>query len=130
MNDDKPVITVAQPGSDGAPDKDARTWAMLCHLTAVAGYCVPLGNVLAPLIVWAIKREDSAFVDDQGKEALNFQLSVLIAMMLTIPLFLIFVGFLMFGAILLFQLVMIILASVKSYEGETFRYPITIRFFK
>jgi uncharacterized protein len=130
VNEDDAGVTSAQSGENGGPDKDARTWAMLCHLTAFAGYCVPLGNVLVPLIIWAIKRDDSPFVDDQGKEALNFQLSVTIAMVLTVPLFLILVGFLMLAALLLFQFVMVILASVKSYDGEEFRYPITIRFFR
>lgn len=129
MNEDQARMPVPAPEA-AAPDKDARTWAMLCHLTAFSGYCVPLGNVLVPLIIWAIKRDESPFIDDQGKESLNFQLGLSIAMVLTIPFFLILIGVFMLAAILLFQFVMIIVASVKSYEGETFRYPLTIRFFR
>jgi len=55
--------------------KDDRTWAMLCHLSGLAGYVVPFGNIFGPLIIWLIKRDQSWFVDDQGKEALNFQIS-------------------------------------------------------
>ena len=61
------------------PDKDARMWAMMCHLSALAMYVLPtLGNIIGPLIVWLIKREESSFIDEHGKESLNFQISVTI----------------------------------------------------
>jgi uncharacterized Tic20 family protein len=54
------------------PDKDARLWGMFCHLIAFSGYVVPFGSVLGPLIIWLIKKDEMPFVDDQGKESLNF----------------------------------------------------------
>ena len=60
--------------SDNSPGKDARNWGMTCHLSALSGYFIPLGNLLGPLIIWAIKKDEFTFVDQQGKEAINFQL--------------------------------------------------------
>lgn len=55
--------------------EEDRTWGMICHLSGFAGYVVPLGQIVAPLIIWLIRRDKSAFVDNQGKEALNAQIS-------------------------------------------------------
>ena len=60
------------------PTKDERTWAMLCHFSAFSGLIFPFGNFLAPLIIWLIKKEEMPFVEDQGKEVLNFQISMTI----------------------------------------------------
>src|SRR5262249_27436623 len=67
-------------------DKDARLWGMLCHLTALSGLIgIPFGTILGPLIIWLIKRGEIPFVDDQGKESLNFQITVLLAALLLSP---------------------------------------------
>jgi hypothetical protein len=121
---EQPIETAA------APDKDARTWAMLCHLTALSGFCFPFGHVLGPLIVWAIKRESDPFIDDQGKEALNFQLTMTIAVVISIILIFVAIGVLLLIVLAIFQLVMIIMASVAANEGRAYRYPVAIRFFK
>src|SRR4051812_28201730 len=57
---------------------DERTWAMVAHLSAFSGHFVPFGHVIGPLLVWLLKRDTSAFVNDQAKEALNAQISVTI----------------------------------------------------
>jgi uncharacterized Tic20 family protein len=120
----EPVETAA------APDKDARTWAMLCHLTALSGFCFPFGHVLGPLIVWAIKRESDPFIDDQGKEALNFQLTMTIAIFVALVLVFVVIGFLLLAVLAVFNIVLIVMASVAANEGRAYRYPLTIRFFK
>lgn len=120
-----------QPAETPAtPAKDARTWAMLCHLTALSGFCVPFGNILGPLIVWAIKREEDPFIDDQGKEALNFQLTMTIAIVVAMILIFIFIGMLLLPVLAIFEIVMVVMASVAANEGRAYRYPVTIRFFK
>ena len=54
-------------------------WAGFCHLAALAGYVVPMvGNIVGPLVVWLMKKEEYPLVDDQGKESINFQISILI----------------------------------------------------
>jgi uncharacterized Tic20 family protein len=112
---------------------------MLCHLAALAMFVLPaFGNVLGPLIVWLLKREDSA-VDAHGKEALNFQLSLWLylvgatvsTLILTVFLVGIFLWPLLIAAFTfwhLFDAIMVIIASVKASNGQFFRYPITIRF--
>ena len=111
-------------------EKDARTWAMLCHIGAFAGYIIPFGNIIAPLIIWLIKKEESPLVDDQGKESLNFQISVTIYAFVALLLTLILIGYILFVALVIFDLVMVIIAAVKVNSGEKYRYPLCIRFIK
>ena len=111
-------------------EKQERTWAMWCHLTAFSGYLIPFGHVLGPLVIWLTKRNESKFVDEQGKEALNFQISMTIYALVASLLILVVVGFLVLFALAVIALVMVIMAAVKTYKGERFRYPITIRLIK
>ena len=111
-------------------EKDARTWAMFCHIGAFAGYIIPFGNIIAPLIIWLIKKSESSLVDDQGKESLNFQISVTIYAFVALLLTLILIGYVVFVALVIFDLVMVIIAAVKVNEGEKYRYPLCIRFIK
>ncbi len=108
--------------------QDERMWGMFCHLSALAGYIIPLGFILGPVVIWSIKKMEYPFVDDQGKEAINFQISMFIYMIASAILIIIVVGILLLIALGIFQLVMVIIASIKTNNGETFRYPLTIRF--
>ena len=116
--------------SNGMPDKDARTWGMMCHLVALSGYIVPFGNILGPLVVWSIKKDDHPFVNDQGKEALNFQLTMTLCFIASLLLVFVFIGLLLLVILCIFVLIMIIVAAIKANEGVYYRYPLTIRFFK
>lgn len=112
-------------------EKDARTWAMLCHLGGLGVYVVPtIGHLLAPLIIWLIKKDESPLVDDQGKESLNFQISITIYALVALVLTLIIIGFFLLFAVGIFDLVMVIIAAVKANSGEKYRYPLCIRFIK
>ena len=111
-------------------DSDAKTWGMLCHLGALAGYVIPFGNIVGPLIAWQIKKDTSEFVDYHGKEALNFQITVTIAMFVSILLILVVIGIFLLIAIPIIDLVLVIIAAVKASNGELYRYPLTIRFIK
>jgi uncharacterized Tic20 family protein len=111
-------------------EKDARTWAMFCHIGAFAGYIIPFGNIIAPLIIWLIKKAESPLVDDQGKESLNFQISVNIYAFVALLLTLILIGYILFVALVIFDLVMVIIAAVQVNSGEKYRYPLCIRFIK
>ena len=116
--------------SDNSPDKDARNWAMICHLSALSGCFIPLGNLLGPLIIWAIKKDEFTFVDQQGKEAINFQLSMTIAYLVSCVLIILVIGIFLLGILAVYALVMIIIASIKTNDGIDFRYPYVIRFVK
>ena len=107
-----------------------RTWGMTCHLAALSGYLVPFGHILGPLVVWLFKGQDHPFVDAQGKESLNFQISMTIYMAVSYLLVFVIIGFVLLGALALLDLIFIIVASVKSRSGQTYRYPFTIRLIK
>lgn len=114
----------------GTPSKDARTWGMACHLIALCGIIIPFGSVLGPIVIWVIKKNDDPFIDDQGKEAVNFQLTVLIAFIVSLIMMLVVIGFLLMVVVAIYAIVMAIIASMKANEGVTYRYPYTIRFIK
>ena len=111
-------------------EDQARTWAMICHLSAFVGIIIPFGSIIAPLVIWLIKRKESPFIDDQGKEALNFQISMIIYAVISWILVTIFIGYLLLFAVGIFDIVMVIMAALKANEGEMFRYPLCIRFIK
>ena len=112
-----------------ADPQNERMWATLCHLTALVGYVgVPFGHILGPLVVWLIKKDELPFVDDQGREALNFQISVTIYGFLCVPLVFLLIGIPLLIAVALFQIVATIIGGVKASTGVAFRYPLCIRF--
>ena len=105
-----------------------RNWAMLSHLTAFAGFFFPFGGIIGPLICWLSRKDESAWVDENGKASLNFNLSILLYCILVIPLCFILVGFLLIGMLMTLKVICIIIASVKSSRGEKFKYPMAIPF--
>ncbi|MHC4562163.1 MAG: DUF4870 domain-containing protein [Planctomycetota bacterium] len=112
-------------------DKDAYQWAMFCHLSALAMFLgIPFANILGPLILWLIKKDAHPFVNVQGKEALNFQISMSIYILVSIPLFFICVGYFVMLAVVICDVVFLIMASIASSKGQAYRYPLTIRFIK
>lgn len=118
------------PPEDDTPSADEKTWGMFAHLAALAGFIIPFGNIIGPLVVWLIKKDEMPFVDDQGKEALNFQITVLIAVLICIVLMLVLIGFLLLPIVGIAALVMIIIAAIKANEGTAYRYPFALRLIK
>ena len=105
-----------------------RTWAMLCHLSALSGFFFPFGSVIGPLVCWLIKRDESVWVYVNGRNSLNFQLSMLLYMVLAVPLIFIIIGIPIFAALVVLKVVCAIIASVRASKGESFRYPLVIPF--
>lgn len=105
-----------------------RNWSMLCHISAFAGFFFPFGGVIAPMIFWLSKRDESAWININGKAALNFNLSILLYMILVSPLVIIIIGAPIIFALVMVKIVCIIIASIKSAKGEIFRYPLSIPF--
>lgn len=101
---------------------------MLCHLSALAGFIIPLGNIIGPLVIWMLKKDDYPIVDDQGKESLNFQISMTIYIIVSIVLIIVLIGIALLILLGIFELIVIIIASIKANEGVKYRYPLTIRF--
>jgi hypothetical protein len=125
-----PVASDAGAGQTAALDKDAKTWGMVCHLAALAGFIVPFGNIAGPLIVWQLKKEQIPFVADQGKESLNFQITVSIAIVVSIGLAFILIGLLLLPLIGIANLVFVIIAALKASNGEAYRYPFSLKLVK
>jgi uncharacterized Tic20 family protein len=105
-----------------------RNWSMLCHLSAFAGFFFPFGGIIGPLICWLTRRDESSWVNENGKASLNFQLSMLLYMVLAIPLCFIIIGIPIIMVLGTLKVVCIIIASVKAPKGELFRYPLVIPF--
>lgn len=113
------------------PIEGENMWAMFAHLTSLAGFIgIPLGNIIGPLVIWLIKKDTMPLVDDQGKESLNFQISMTIYGIISAVLTLVVIGFFLILAVLIVDIVFVILASVAANKGEAYRYPLTIRFIK
>ncbi len=119
---DIPEKTKLDPGQE-------KTWAMLCHIASFA-YFIPLGHVLGPLIVWLIKKDESELVDDQGKESLNFQISMTIYLVIAIPFVILLIGIPLLIALGILDVVLVVLAAVSAAQGNPYRYPLSIKFIK
>lgn len=117
-------------GASGMNAKEERTYAMFCHLGALSGFVVPFGNIIVPLILWALKKDASPFVDMHGRESLNFQISLLIYSFISAVLILVIIGVFLLAGLWIFNLVIVIIAGVRAESGEQFRYPLAIRFIK
>ena len=113
------------------PDAQARQWAMLCHYAAFFWVLAPLiGNVIGPLVVWQLKKDLHPFVDEQGKEALNFQITYSVAMMVCGLLAWVLIGFPLMLLVGLVALALTIIAGIKANAGEAYRYPLCWRVIK
>ncbi|AQT97213.1 DUF4870 domain-containing protein [Pseudomonas sp. C 49-2] len=112
------------------PSYEVRQGAMLCHLAAFLGFVFPFGSVVGPLILWQMKKEVDPFIDDQGKEALNFQITVAIAWIACIVLAFAVIGFFLMVALAIATVVLTIIGSIKANKGIVYRYPLTWRLIK
>ena len=108
--------------------KDENMWAMFCHLASFAGLVFPfVGSVLGPLVVWLLKKDEYPLVDDQGKEAMNFNISMVIDYVVSIILIIVVIGIPLLIGLFLFDVIVTIIAMVKASEGVKYRYPLAIR---
>jgi len=105
-----------------------RNWSMLCHLSAFAGFFFPFGGVIGPLICWLTRKDESSWVNVNGKASLNFQLSMLLYIVLAIPLCFIIIGIPIVILLGTLKVICVIIASIKAPKGELFRYPLVIPF--
>jgi uncharacterized Tic20 family protein len=117
----------SEPPMAGAPSADERQWAMFAHLSALIGLIIPFGSIVGPLVIWLIKKDTMPFVNDQGKEALNFNITVAIAAIVGWILCFILIGFLVLAVVFVAWLVLAIIGTIKANEGTAYRYPFTLR---
>jgi uncharacterized Tic20 family protein len=112
----------------GAVDQQVRNTAVAAHLSTFAGLVVPFGSVIGPLAVWLTRRDRDPFIDDAGREALNFGISIAIygSVLLVAALMLVGIPLLVAGVVA--WVVLASLAAVKASQGQSYRYPLTMRF--
>jgi uncharacterized Tic20 family protein len=123
-------VSTPPPPSSTSPSAEEKQWALFAHLSALIGFIIPFGSIIGPLIIWQIKKNEMPFVDDQGKEALNFQITMAIAVLVCFVLMIVLIGFLLIWIVGLLDLIFIIVAALAANNGQTYRYPITLRLVK
>ena len=129
MSETDATETTDVPANSLTPEE--KNWAMACHLAALALFIVPfLGSILGPLTVWLLKRTESEFIDTNGKEALNFQITMAIVFFVCGLSVLVLIGFVLLPIAGVFWLVFVIIAAVKTSEGEAYKYPVCLRLIK
>ncbi|MCK5259942.1 MAG: DUF4870 domain-containing protein [Candidatus Omnitrophica bacterium] len=111
--------------------KQECTWATFCHLSSLVAFIgIPFGNIIGPLVIWLIKKNEMPLVDQEGKAALNFQISMTIYTLVAFVLCFVAVGFLLIFPLILANVILVIIAAIKTSNGEKFQYPCTICFIK
>jgi uncharacterized Tic20 family protein len=124
----QPQPPASTPQSPARPALDEKTWAAFVHLAGFAGGVLPFGNIIGPLVIWLIKRQESDLVDRHGRVALNFQISATIYAFVCFILILVLIGIFLLLALAIFWLVMVIMAAVRASNGQNPGYVLTIRF--
>jgi uncharacterized Tic20 family protein len=126
----EPVATPPEMPKQELSEQE-KNMGMFCHLAALSGYVItPVGWLLGPLVIWLMKKETMPFVDQEGKKAINFQISVLIYSLVCLVLFLILIGYFLLIALWIFNFIIIIVNAIKASNGEETRYPLSMTFIK
>lgn len=111
-------------------DKEQRTWAMLCHLSALAGFIIPMGSIIGPLIVWLVKKDEMPIVAEHGKKSLNFQITMLIAYIVCFILMFVVIGVILLPIVAIFSFIMVVIGAIKANDGKEFNYPLSLNLIK
>jgi uncharacterized Tic20 family protein len=110
------------------PETWERNWAVFCHLAGLSAMVLPgIGQIVGPLLLWLLRRHDSAYVDHHGREALNFQISTTLYSIVAAALTRVRIGFVLIAIVLVVWFVYMVIASVAASQGERYRYPLTLR---
>jgi hypothetical protein len=107
--------------------KEQRNWAMLGHLSGLLAFLSIIGGIVGPFVLWWLRKDDMNFAADQAREALNFQITVFIAGLISAVLCLILIGFVLLALLAIVDILFIIIATMKAGEGVAYRYPLNLR---
>lgn len=110
--------------------QDEKNMGIVVHVASFAGYLIPFGSILGPLIVWLMKRDELPFVDECGRNCLNFKISMFIWVMISFVLMFVGIGFILIGLLAVVDIVLTIIAAMKASEGVCYKYPLSIKFLK
>ncbi|QQE12691.1 DUF4870 domain-containing protein [Planctomycetota bacterium] len=130
-NADKPAENADNEvvATDEIPQEE-KTMGMLCYLFVFLGLPIPFGNIIGPLVLWLIKKDEMPFVDKCGKEILNFQITAMIAITICGSLFFLAIPLILIPVIAIADGIFTVLGTIKAYEGKEYQYPFAIRFIK
>ncbi len=121
------------PIAETAPSKEERTLAMACHLLPLSGFlipAVPILNIVAPLVLWLIKKEDLKFLNDQGKEVINFQITFSLILFVCLMTFWLIIPIAIAFIACVASLVFMIMGAIQANDGKAYRYPFSLRLIK
>lgn len=110
-----------------SPTEIEKNWSLLAHILGLVP--IPLINILGPLAIWFLRKNNSTFIADHAKEAANFQITVMIAVLISAWLCLIFVGFFCLLVVGITDFIFVLTAAMKAAKGQKYRYPLSFRFF-
>ncbi|WDI44218.1 DUF4870 domain-containing protein [Bremerella sp. P1] len=119
-----PFESPNEPGHTQEVTQDDRNMALLCHILGL------LTNVFGPLILWILMKDKSPFVDFHGKQAINFQITLILAYMASGVMMCVYIGILLAMATFAIQVIFTILPAMKAYEGERYVIPVAIPFLR
>lgn len=125
-----PPPTESTTSQTSGLSKDSLNLGMLCHLLAFTAFFTGVGSILGPLIIWLMKKDEDPYVDEQGKESLNFQISIAIYGIISAILIFAVIGFFLIFVVAIAWFVLTIVGTMKASKGELWKYPLTIRLIK
>lgn len=109
---------------------DVNTWGLFLHLSQFMTYVIPLAGLIVPIVLWQVKKDESAIIDRHGKIIVNWILTEIILLLLIAPLCFILIGFPLLFILGVLGIVFPIIGAIKAGNGEVWSYPCSIRFFK
>jgi len=116
--------------NDLIDSKTIRQWAMFMHFSILASFVIPVGGLIAPIVMWQMKKEEYEGIDQHGKNIANFVISIIIYAAVSTVLILVGIGLIVLPVILIASIVLPIIAGIKANNGECWKYPLTIEFLK
>lgn len=117
-----------QPASD--IDKQTRQWAMFLHLSQLLAYPIPILGILAPIVIWQIKKDELPGIDAHGKMVVNWIISLALYFVISFLLVLLVIGVPLLLALSLVSVVFPIIGGIKANNGELWKYPLSLNFLK
>jgi len=120
-----------QPADEAESDRERelRQWALLIHLSQFAGYVVPLGGLILPILLWQLKKHESPEIDAHGKVVANWIVSELIYGTCCLFLFFFLIGIPLLLGLLLLGVIFPLVGAVKANDGVVWRYPLSLKIF-
>ncbi len=129
LDDDLSVSSKPLGAEPATVDRQSRTWAMMLHLSMLAGiFAVPVAGLVVPILIWQLKKDEMPWLDPHGKNAVNWILSALLYAVICIPLVFVLIGIPLLMILGLLGVIFPVIAGIKANNGEVWKYPLSIRF--